>query len=70
MKEQIKREYEADLKAIEIYLKMGYSKTDAISVFEIAFANCKNYNCRYELIKKHIEGFAAAGNKLSTNNKT
>ena len=62
-KRYTKNEIDADLKALEIYLKMGHTPTDAISAFEKVFANTKTDNKRIELIKKYISDFENANNK-------
>lgn len=48
---------EADLKAMRIFLEMGYTKTEAIETFCSVFKKNKANEKRYEVIKKYIEKF-------------
>lgn len=49
--------FDADIKAMEIYLQLGYSKSDALSTFCSVFKHNEASKKRYEILKKYIEEF-------------
>lgn len=55
-----KKVIEADLKALDLYLKMGHSKQDALStvvkLMNLGTSNLFESNPRYIFLKKYVEG--------------
>lgn len=49
--------FDSDIKAMEIYLQLGYSKSDVLSVFCSIFNGNEASEKRYEVLKKYIEEY-------------